>query len=149
MYVLLFNLAGPAIAGWALMIFLPSWSVTRWIARSAAFPVYLAALYVIGVVPLVVAAGPGIIGDFGSAEGVVRLLGSADAALVVWIHILAFDQLVGVMIYRDNMQTRVVPLPVQSVVLFLTLMFGPAGFLVYYVIRVARKRGPALGELRI
>lgn len=149
MYLLLFNLAALAIAGWALMIFLPSWSVTRWIARSAVFPVYLAALYVIGVVPLVVAAGPGIIREFGSAEGVVRLLGSADAALVVWIHVLVFDQLVGVMIYRDNMRNRVVPAPVQSVILFLTLMFGPAGFLAYYAIRVARKRGPALGEAEI
>lgn len=61
----------------------------------------------------------------------VRLLANADAALVVWIHILVFDQLVGVFIYRDNMRERVAPLPVQSAILFLTLMFGPAGFLVY------------------
>ncbi len=146
MYVVLFNLAGLAILGWALMIFLPSWSVTRWIARSAAFPVYLAALYAIGVVPLVVAAGPGIMRDFTTSDGVLRLLANPNVALIAWIHILVFDQLVGIMIYRDNMRHRVVPLPVQSAILFLTLMFGPAGFLAYYVIRVAKQRGPALGE---
>ena len=54
-----------------------------------------------------------------------------------------FDQLVGVWIYRDNMRKRVVPTLVQSLILFLTLMFGPVGFLVYYVIRVMQKRRPA------
>ena len=146
MYVLLFNLAGPAILGWALLIFLPSWSVTRWIARSAAFPAYLAALYVVGVVPLVIAAGPGIMRDFSSADGVIRLLAGPNAALVAWIHILAFDQLAGVIVYRDNLRHRVVAVPLQSAILFLTLMFGPAGFLTYYLIRVAKRRGPALGE---
>lgn len=147
MYVLLFNLAGIAIVGWALMIFLPGWSVTRRIADWIAFPVYLAVLYVVGVLPLVVAAGPGIIGDFGSVGGVLGLLADPDVALIVWIHILVFDHLVGVFIYRDNMRERVVPLPVQSVVLFLTLMFGPAGFLLYYALRVARGRGPTIGAV--
>lgn len=58
MYILLFNLAGPAILAWALMIFLPTWPVTRWIAARAVFPAYLAALYVIGVVPLLISTGP-------------------------------------------------------------------------------------------
>jgi hypothetical protein len=37
-------------------------------------------------------------------------------------------------------------LPVQSLILFLTLMFGPVGFLVYYALRIARGRGPAIGD---
>jgi hypothetical protein len=69
-----------------------------------------------------------------------------DAKMIVWIHILVFDHLVGIFIYRDNMRRRVVSLPVQSLVLFLTLMFGPAGFLLYYSIRVAKGHGPAIGE---
>jgi hypothetical protein len=147
MYVLLFNLAGFAVAGWALMIFLPRWSLTVWIARSAVFPAVLAVLYCVGVIPLVMAAGPGIVTEFGTADGVIRLLADSNIALVVWIHILVFDQLVGIIIYRDNMQEKVVPLALQSVILFLTLMFGPGGFLIYYSIRVARKRGPAIGEI--
>lgn len=147
MYVLLFNLAGIAIAGWLLLIFIPGWSFTKWVAKSAIFPVFLAVVYLVGVVPLVAAAGPGIIAEFGTSDGVVRLLADSNVALVAWIHILVFDQLVGVFIYCDNMQEHLVPLPVQSAILFLTLMFGPAGFLVYYAIRVARKRGPAIGGL--
>jgi hypothetical protein len=142
MYILLFNLAEPAILGWALLIFLPTWPVTRWIATRAAFPAYLALLYVIGVVPLVIGAGARIMLDFGSADGVVRLLADPNVALIAWIHILAFDQVAGIWIYRHNLRARVVPLPVQSAILFLTLMFGPAGFLVYYA-ACAAKRSPS------
>jgi hypothetical protein len=43
-------------------------------------------------------------------------------------------------IYRDNMLHRYVPLVVQSIILFMTLMLGPIGFLSYYLIRAARTR---------
>lgn len=135
MYVFFFNLAGVAMVGWLLLILLPAWRVTRWIAESAIFPVFLSIVYVLGIVPLLMRTGPGIMGDFGSAEGVTRLLANADIALVAWIHILAFDQVVAMMIYRENMRERFVPLPVQSVLLFGTLMFGPVGFLGWYVLR--------------
>ena len=146
MYVLLFNLAGPAILGWALMIFLPTWSVTRWIATQAVFPAYLTVLYVIGVVPLVIAAGPGIMLDFGTADGVLRLLADPSVALIAWIHILTFDQVAGILIYRHNLRHRVMPLPVQSVILFLTLMFGPAGFLTYYAACAVKNRASVFAD---
>jgi hypothetical protein len=142
----LFTLAGFAIVGWVLLILFPRWPLTRTAAGSAVVPAYLAVLYVAALVLLVVRAGPGFVGDFATADGVARLLAHRDAALVVWIHVLAFDQLVGILIYRDNMQHRIVRLPVQSVILVLTLMFGPAGFLVYYMIRLSRRPGAALGD---
>ncbi|HEU0301589.1 MAG TPA: ABA4-like family protein [Longimicrobium sp.] len=135
MYDSLFNLAGIAMLGWLLLILLPTWRVTRWAAESAAFPVFLSALYLLGIVPLLMQTGLGIMADYGSAEGVRGLLANPDVALVAWIHILAFDQLAALFIYRDNLQHRHVPMPVQSVLLFATLMFGPAGFLAYYLLR--------------
>lgn len=145
MYVALFNLAGIAIFAWLLLILLPTWKVTRWIAETAVFPVFLSVVYVLGIVPLLMQTGPGIMSDFGSAEGVTRLLTNPDIALVAWIHILAFDQFVGMVIYRDNMAHRYVPLAVQSVLLAATLMFGPVGFLTYYVLRAwSRSRRAAL-----
>jgi hypothetical protein len=146
MYPTLFELAGIAILGWALLIFLPGWKVTRWFGQTAAFPIYLSVLYLVGIIPLVVAAGPGIIRDFGSMQGVLGLLEDPDVALIAWIHILAFDHLIGVLIYRDNMRHRFVPLPLQSVVLFFTLMLGPVGFVSYWVLRRLRKgRGDGEG----
>jgi hypothetical protein len=145
-YSTLFSLTGIGILGWALMIFLPKWAPTKWVARSAAFPIYLSVLYLAGVVPLIVSTGPGIIMKFGTATGVISLLSDADVALIAWIHILVFDQFVGLLIYRDNMRERLIPVALQSVILFLTLMFGPAGFLLYQLIRVARKHGPFVGD---
>lgn len=140
MYVTLFNLAGPAILVWVLLIFLPTWRVTRWLARTAIVPALLCALYVIGVVALISSAGFGFMREFGTAEGVARLMAQRDIALVAWIHFLAFDQLVAIFIYRDNMHHRYVPIPIQSVILFLTLMLGPVGFLSYYLARLAKTR---------
>lgn len=140
MYVRLFELAAFATPAWLFLIFLPTWRGTRWLARSALFPVLLSVLYLVGLVMVVSESGFGFMRDFGNAEGVTSLLASQDVALVAWIHILAFDQLVGLFIYRDNMRHRYVPLVVQSVILFFTFMLGPVGFLTYYLIRAARTR---------
>lgn len=140
MSLFLYDVASWAIVGWVLMIVLPTWRVTRWLVRQSVFPVILSALYVAGIVPPLVKLGPGILRDFGSSAGVIHLLSTPDFALIAWIHILAFDQAVAVMIYRDNQQHRWLPLPVQSVVLFATLMLGPLGFLTYLALR-AMSRG--------
>jgi hypothetical protein len=141
MYRTLFDVAGLAMLGWVLLVFLPRWKVTRRVAETALFPVYLSVLYLIGIVAVLREMGPGFMADFGSAGGVLGLLGTESVALVAWIHILAFDQAIGVLIYRDNMRHRFVPLPVQSVLLAATLMLGPIGFLTYWCVRAIRSRG--------
>lgn len=60
MYHTLFSLAGLAMVGWALLIVLPTWRVTRRIAESAAFPLFLCLLYFIGIVAVFGEMGPGI-----------------------------------------------------------------------------------------
>jgi hypothetical protein len=146
-YRLLFDLAGFAIFAWLLVILLPGWRITRRIAESAVFPVYLAVLYVVGLVAVLRESGPGFMADFGSADGVLGLLAQEPVAIVAWIHILAFDQVVALLIYRDNMQHRFVSLPVQSLIMVATLMLGPVGFLAYWLVRVSRtRRAVAWGE---
>jgi hypothetical protein len=141
----LFDIAGLAMAGWVLMIVLPGWRVTRALVQWTAFPVALSFLYLIGVVAVLRQTGLGIVADFATAGGVVRLLAMPDVALIAWIHILAFDHLTGVLIFRDNLRHKVMPLPAQSLILFLTLMFGPLGLLAYWTARVVRGRGTDLG----
>jgi hypothetical protein len=140
MYLTLFDLAAFAMPQWLLLIFLPKWRVTKWLGRSAIVPAITSLIYLAGVGLLVTTYGAGFMSDFGSAEGVTRLLARQEIAMVAWIHILAFDQLVGLFIYRDNMEHRFVALPIQSAILFLTLMLGPIGFLVYYLLRLARMK---------
>lgn len=146
MYFNLFQLASLAIVGWIPLIFFPTWSGSRRLAGSAFFPLYIAVLYAFGVGALLMEFGPGFIADFGSAEGVARLLARQEIAWVAWLHILAFDQVIGLFIYRENMRRRYVPVPVQSALLFLTLMFGPLGYLAFAAIRVARLGTRAFGD---
>jgi hypothetical protein len=145
MHANLFQLASLAIIGWIPLILAPAWSGSRRLAASAFFPIYISVLYAFGVGALLMESGPGFIADFGSAEGVARLLARQEIAWVAWLHILAFDQVVALLIYRENMRRRYVPLPVQSAVLFLTLMFGPLGYLAFTLIRVARVGSGAFG----
>jgi hypothetical protein len=139
-YRTLFELAGPAIVAWLMIVLFPKWRVSRRIGESAVFPAYLSVLYAIGVVMVLRESGAGWMREFGSADGVLRLLQSESIALVAWIHILAFDQIVGLLIYRDNMRHRIVPLPVQSAILLLTLLLGPIGFISYWVLRMISSR---------
>lgn len=145
MYLNLFQLASLAIVGWILLIVFPTWRGTRGLAGSAFFPIYIAVLYAFGIGALLMELGPGFIADFGTAEGVARLLARQEIAWVAWLHILAFDQVIGLAIYRENMRRRYVPVPVQSVLLFLTLMFGPLGYLAFLLIRVGRLGTAAFG----
>lgn len=142
MTVALFELAGPAIFAWLILAFAPTTRLARWLGESAIGPVYIAILYLVGVAPLMI-DNPGVMREFGTAEGVTRILARQDVAMIAWLHILAFDQAIGLWIYRDNMKHRYVSLPTQSVLLFFTLMFGPVGFLAYYTIRWVRSARPA------
>lgn len=134
MFLTLYKLSSVGLLGWLLLIAFPTSRASRWIADRAVFPLFISVLYVAGLVPLLMKE-PGAVVDFTSAEGVIHLLSQPNAALVLWIHVIAFDQAVALMIYRDNMQHRWVSLPVQSVILVLTLMFGPGGYLAYTALR--------------
>ncbi len=65
--VVLFNIAGFAIVGWALMILLPGWNFTKRLVNWTAFPVAVSALYVIGLIAVLIENGLGVIADFGTA----------------------------------------------------------------------------------
>ena len=137
-YAVLFQLSSLAIAGWIVLIFFPTWRGSRRLAASQFFPIYISVFYAFGVGALLMERGPGFIADFGTDAGVARLLAQPEIAWVAWLHILAFDQVIGLMIYRENMRHRYVPVPVQSALLFLTLMFGPLGYLAWMLIRAGK-----------
>jgi len=140
MYEKLFTLAGFATPFWLLMLLLPSWRVTRYLAGKAVFPIFLALLYTVGIIYAIAANGIGFMSHYSSEAGVVKLLADPGFALLVWLHLLCFDQAVGHYVYRDNMKYRYVPLVVQSVLLFLILMLGPFGFLIYLGIKKLRDK---------
>jgi hypothetical protein len=119
-----------AVAGWILLAVFPRRrAVTDFIAGLVA-PGILALLYVV----LIVTAWPGSRGGFSSLAGDAELFQNPWLLLAGWIHYLVFDLLIGVWEVRDASARR---MPHWLVVpcLVLTFMFGPAGWLLYLIVR--------------
>lgn len=126
----LFALANPLpLPGWLLLLFAPRWRWTLRTVRSGLVP-----LLAVGYAALIVARFGRTGGDFNSLAGVQQLFGDPYTLVAGWVHYLAFDLFVGSWIVEDAV-ARALPWWVRAIPLPLTLMFGPAGLLLYLVLR--------------
>ena len=120
---------------WGLMIFLPTWRWTRRIMTSPWVVAPAALLYAGLVLPDVVSVFVTV-----SNPDLTRIadsLGTPAGATLTWVHFLAFDLFVGRWAYLDSRE-RGVNVFVMAPILFLTLMLGPLGFLLYLGLRASR-----------
>jgi hypothetical protein len=76
-------------------------------------------------------------GGFGSLSRVARLFADRWLLLAGWIHYLAFDLFIGGWIVTDSERHHVGPL-LRAPCLLLTFVVGPAGLLLYLLVRVVR-----------
>ena len=143
----LFSLAGSAaLLGWGALAVSTLFRLRslRRLVAGLLVPVGLGVAYT----TLIVAALPGAEGGFGSLSAVARLFGNPSLLLAGWIHYLAFDLLVGVLVAEQNEKIGIpglLMLPVYGA----TFLFGPAGFLLFQALRTLAGRSPlALGEGR-
>ena len=131
-----FSLGGLiAMLGWAGLLLSLLVVATRplaWTAAQMVIPALLAIAYV-----LLIVEGMGVEGGgFGSIEQVRALFANDSALAAGWLHYLAFDLFVGAWIVRDGLESGVPRLLVLPC-LPLTFLFGPAGLLLYLVLRLA------------
>jgi hypothetical protein len=122
-----------ALVAWVLLALSPR--LPRWTSRVAGIviPGILAAVYTV----IVTAAWGGSDGGFSSLPDVAALFSNPWILLAGWTHYLAFDLLVGNWEMRDA-RTRGIPYVLVLPCLVLTLLFGPAGWLLYGVVRSTR-----------
>ncbi len=127
--------------GWGLLVLLPR---KRWVVDGVAgkaIPALLAACYV----AIVAVQWGGSEGGFSSLSDVAELFGNPWILLAGWIHYLAFDLFVGCWEVRDARE-RAIPHLLVVPCLVSTFLFGPAGWLLYLVLRSAhgavKRRGP-------
>ena len=118
-----------AIAGWLPLVFLPR---ARW--ATAVVPVVVPCLFGVIYVVLVAASLPWGEGGFSSLAGVEALFENPWALLAGWAHYLAFDLFIGGWQVRDARE-RGIPHLFVVPALLLTFLFGPAGLLLYLVVR--------------
>ena len=127
-----------AIVAWLPLVFLPR---ARWAA--AVVPLVIPGLLAVIYIVLVAATLPGSEGGFSSLAGVKALFENPWALLAGWVHCLAFDLFVGGWEVRDAQRLGISHLVVVPA-LVLTFFFGPAGLLLYLVIRrLAPRKGVA------
>ena len=97
-----------------------------------------------GLVDPVRVAGAAGQGSFTSIEGIRALFMSDGGIVLGWTHYLAFDLFVGQWIAKDA-DNKGFARWVQAPILLLTFVAGPAGLLLWLVMREARARRMARG----
>jgi len=125
-----------ALLAWIMLAVLPGrpW-VTKMITTKVV-PSLLAVLYT-GIVVSLFGRTPG---GFLTLAGVGMLFSNPWLLLAGWVHYLAFDLLVGSWELQDAREHGI---PHWTVVpcLALTFLFGPAGWLLYTILRSTRRTG--------
>lgn len=132
----LFLAANAAVLpAWLLLMAVPRW---RWTGPfcGRVMPALLAVFYIV-----LIAAGDGQ-GSFLSLAGVRRFFDTPLFLLAGWVHYLAFDLFVGAWEVEDA-RRRGLAHGVVVPCLILTLLFGPAGFLLYLGMRRGVRPGNA------
>jgi hypothetical protein len=119
-----------AIFPWLFMMVLPKTDITKTIINSSIFPLGLALVYAYYIFKTFGKSG----GNFMTLEGVEKLFSKREVLLAGWIHYLVFDLFVGAWEWRDALQHDISQW-ILAPCLILTLMFGPVGYLVYFIIR--------------
>jgi len=128
-----------ALAAWLLLALFPGRPLVTRMVAGTAVPALFAAAYI----AMIASSWSASEGGFSSLDGVAALFANRWLLLAGWTHYLAFDLLVGVWEVRDSRDRRIPHLLVVPC-LALTFMFGPAGWLLYQLIRRTFSRSAIL-----
>ena len=119
-----------ALCSWILLIIAPYWKFTEKVVFGGSITL-LSLLYVY-LIAFHIRETPD--GGFGSLAEVANLFQNQSLLLAGWVHYLAFDLLTGLFIL-NNARLHSINRWWLIPCLLLTFMFGPAGFLLYVIIR--------------
>jgi hypothetical protein len=121
-----------AMAGWLALLIAPRTRAVHWHLAGIGIPAALAVLYTL----LLALHFPGAEGGFGSLGGVAALFRTEGVLLAGWIHYLAFDLFLGAWMCRRATAEGMNPW-LSRLCLPPTFLAGPAGLLVFLVLRFA------------
>jgi hypothetical protein len=130
-----------ALLGWLMLILAPRWRPASRLIAPVIIPSLIAILYIYLMATRFAAAE----GGFGTLADVKKLLADDHLLLGGWIHYLAFDLFIGAWEVRDSQRRGIRHLAVIPC-LALTFYFGPAGLLLYLIVRAVTKKVVAVEE---
>lgn len=116
---------------WIAMIMLPHWRWTQRIMQSLWVIAPAALLYAILIIPIAPSAFVDLMNP--TLTNIANLLSSPQGAAIGWVHFLAFDLFVGRWAYLDS-RRRNLSAWLASPILFFILMFGPLGYVLYFLV---------------
>jgi hypothetical protein len=135
---------GLATVGWLLLIFgvRPRRLRPAFISSvsGGVIPLLLSAAYLV----IILTHWPGHRGGFGSLSDVMLLFSNRWLVLAGWVHYLAFDLFIGSWQAAEAQKTRI-PHLLLVPCLALTFLFGPIGWLCFYLLRAWHLRRGQIG----
>jgi hypothetical protein len=139
----LFSNLNFVIVGYLMLFFIPHYKATYYLTLLIVF------MYSVEYLLLLVtylATNTDLSIDFATLDGVVKLFSDSRIVFAGWTHYIAFDLFVARYIVFDAMRRNISHLLVMPIIP-VTLMAGPAGFLLYQALQVAH--GLMIGKKKI
>ena len=130
------------LPAWLLLAFAPRWSWTDRVVQRIWIPALIGLCY-LTVLLAKPAVPPGA--DMKSVAGLTVLFSSPHAALMAWLHFLAFDLFTAAWQVRDARRLGIRHRYVVPCLIF-TFMLGPIGLLFYFIVRWVAGGGIYLRE---
>ena len=122
-----------AMIGWLFLLIVPNWKYTKTVITTGII-VLLAVFYAFLVLKDISSFNPD---SFSTLENVMKLFQNEQAVLAGWVHYLAFDLFVGTYI-AENAKLLNISRWIVSPILFFTFMFGPVGFLLFFIVKTVK-----------
>jgi Domain of unknown function (DUF4281) len=127
------------LIGWLFLLIFPNWKYSQQIVLNGVI-VLFAILYSF---TLLKGIGNLDLNSFSTLAGVKVLFQSDEAVAMGWVHYLAFDLFVGAYIVRKA-QAFGISRILYSICLPFTFMFGPFGYLVFFLIKTLKTKSLAV-----
>lgn len=127
-----------ALSQWLVLVIIPMSKLNRWLMTYAVIPTLLSIIYCLYIVSFFYLKG----GGYGSMEQLRVLFANDNVLLAGWVHYLAFDLLVGFAIVSSAHENKL-PRLLIILGLVLTFIFGPAGYLLYRLVKLRKMGSPA------
>ena len=143
MYEAIFGVINACVLpAWAALLLAPGWRYTQTLAVTVTVTL-IACAYVV-LVAYALVSGEGAQGvDFTTTAGVAAIFSHPLGVVAGWAHYLAFDLFVGAWIVRDA-RARGVPHLLAVPGVASCFVAGPAGYLLYRIVRSLRGRSRQL-----
>jgi hypothetical protein len=123
------------LLGWLLLTVLPNWKYTQALVLNG-----LIVLFAIVYSYLVLKdIGSFNINSFSTLANVKVLFQNDIAVAAGWFHYLAFDLFVGAYIVKQSREIAI-PRWLYTLVLPFTFMFGPIGYLLFFIIKIIKTK---------